>query len=64
MMFLLLLIPLALLGAVLAWMSWRARQCRVALLMVGVSLVCAVVSAGIIVGALLLYQALPAHMAG
>ena len=64
MMFLLLLLPLALLGAVLAWMSWRARQRRVALVMAGVSLVCVVLSAGIIVAALLLYQALPVQITG
>ena len=64
MMFLLFLIPIALLGAVLAWMSWRVRQRRVALVMAGVSLVCVVVSTGIIVAALLLYHALPDQIAG
>ena len=64
MMFLLLLIPLALLGAVLAWLCWRARQRRAALVMAGISLVCTVLSAGIFLAGLLLYQALPVQIAG
>jgi hypothetical protein len=64
MMFLLLLIPLALLGAVLAWLSWRARQRRAALVMAAVGLVCAVLSVGLILAGLLLYQALPVQITG
>lgn len=64
MMFLLLLIPMALLGAILAWMSWRARHRRAALVMAGVSLVCTVLSAGILLGSLLLFQALPPNFTG
>jgi hypothetical protein len=64
MMFLLLLIPLALLGVVLAGLSWRARQRRTALVMAGISLVCTVLSAGILLAGLLLYQALPVQITG
>ena len=64
MMFLLLLVPLALLGAVLAWMSWRARQRRVALTMAGISLVCTLLSLGILVAGFVLYAALPPAFGG
>lgn len=58
MLFLILLVPLTLLGAILAWMCWRARQRRVALIMAGISLVCAGVSAAILLVGLFLYDAL------
>lgn len=64
MMFLLLLVPLALLCAVLAWMSWRARHRQVALVMAGVSLVCTGVSAGIILAGIFLYESLQWPLAG
>jgi hypothetical protein len=64
MMFLLLLLPMALLGTVLAWLSWRARHRRAALVMAGVSLVCAILSAGVLLAGLFLYQSLPSHIAG
>ncbi len=64
MMFLLLLLPMALLGAVLAGLSWRARHRRAALVMAGIGLVCAVLSAGILLGGFCLYQALPGHLIG
>lgn len=64
MMFLLLLVPLAVLCAVLAWMSWRARHRQVALIMAGVSLVCSGLSVGIILAAIILYDAVQWPMAG
>jgi len=64
MMFLLLLLPMTLFGGVLAWMSWRARNRRTALALVGVSLACAVLSAGILLGCHFLYQALLPCLAG
>lgn len=57
-MFLVLLVPMALLGAILAWMSWRARHRRVALVMAGLSLVCSGVSAVLLLAGLFLCRAL------
>jgi len=58
MMFLILSVPLAILGAVLAWMSWRARHRQVALVMVSICLVFSLLSVAIILGGLFFYQAL------
>jgi len=58
MLFLILLVPLTLLGAILAWMCWRARQRRVALVMAGLSLVCTGISAAFLLVGLFLYDAL------
>lgn len=58
MMFLILLIPLAILGAILSWMSWRARHRRVALAMASFCLVCSVLSLGIILAGIFFYEAL------
>ncbi|HKK01799.1 MAG TPA: hypothetical protein VJ955_06485 [Desulfuromonadales bacterium] len=57
-MLLFLLVPMTLLCAVLAWMSWRASHRRVALTMAGVSLVCLILSAGTVWGSYYLYEAL------
>lgn len=64
MMFLLLLLPMALLGIVLAGMSWRARHRRAALVMAGIGLLCTILSAGILLAGLYFYQTLPAHLIG
>lgn len=64
MLFLLLLIPMTLLGAVLAWMSWRARHRRAALVMAGICLVCSVLSVILLIASFLLYEALPPHLVG
>lgn len=58
MMFLILLIPLAILGAVLAWMSWRVRHRQVALVMAAISLVSSILSVAIIMTGLFFYDAL------
>lgn len=58
MLFLILLIPLAILGAVLAWMSWRVSHRQVALVMAAISLVSSVLSVAIIVTGLFFYDAL------
>jgi len=58
MMFLILLIPIAILGAVLAWMSWRVRHRRVALVMAGISLVSSALSVAILVAGLFFYETL------
>jgi len=58
MLFLLLLVPMTLLGAILAWLCWRARQRRVALVLAGISLASAGVSAVLILAGLFLYDAL------
>ena len=63
-MILLLLVPLAVLGAVLAWLSWRARQRRIALALAGFCLLCSGLSAGILVFSWLLYEALPPSVTG
>ena len=64
MMFLLFLVPMAILGALLAWMSWRARHRQVALTMAGVCLVCTLLSLGILVAGFVLYEALPPAFGG
>lgn len=58
MMFLILLVPLAILGAVLAWMSWRVRHRQVALVMAAISLVSSILSVAIIMTGLFFYDAL------
>jgi hypothetical protein len=64
MLFLVLLIPLAFLGAVLAWMSWCARHRKVALAMVGISLVSSGLSIGIILACFYFYQTFQVAAAG
>lgn len=58
MIFLLLLIPMALLCAILAGMSWRVRQRRVSLVLAGMSLLCSGLAAGIFLAGLFLVRAL------
>jgi len=58
MLFLIFLVPIAILGAVLAWMCWRARQRHVALVMTAVSLVCSGLSLAIILTGFFFYEAL------
>jgi len=58
MLFLIFLVPIAILGAVLAWMCWRARQRQVALVMTAVSLVCSGLSLAIILTGFFFYEAL------
>jgi hypothetical protein len=58
MLFLLLLLPIALLSAILAWMCWRARQHQVALVMFGICLVCSGLSIGMILTSLIFYEML------
>lgn len=64
MLFLILLVPIAILGAIVAWMCWRAKQRQVAFIMAGISLVCSGLSIGIIVASLFFYQALESPLAG
>ncbi|BCA79688.1 hypothetical protein [Desulfuromonas sp. AOP6] len=58
MLFLLLLIPIAILCAILAWLSWRARHRKVALVMVGISLFSSTICIVTIIGSVFFYQAL------
>lgn len=58
MLFLIFLVPIAILCAVIAWMCWHARQRQVALVMTAVSLVCSGLSLVIILTGLFFYQAL------
>ncbi len=64
MLFLILLIPMTLLGAVLTTICWRARQRRVALVMAGIALACAGVSAVLLFAGLFLCDALQRSTAG
>jgi len=64
MLFLLLLVPMALLGATLAWLCWRARQRRVALVLAGISLASAGVSAVLLLAGFFLYGALQLPASG
>ena len=59
MLFLIFLIPIAILGAIIAWKCWRAKHPQVALVVAAVSLVCTALSIGIFCLGLFLYQALP-----
>ena len=58
MLFLLLLIPIAILCALLAWLSWRARHPKVALVMVGISLFSSTICVITIISSIYFYQAL------
>jgi len=64
MLFLILLVPIAILGAVVAWLCWKARQRQVAVIMASISLVCTGLSLGIIVASLFFYEALQSPLAG
>ncbi|MDW7646379.1 MAG: hypothetical protein SCI25_15225 [Desulfuromonadales bacterium] len=58
MLFLMLLIPLAILCSILAWLSWRARHRKVALVMVGISLFSTSICVVTIISSIYFYQAL------
>lgn len=58
MLFLMLLIPMGLLTAFLAWRCWRVNAPRVALAMVGTCAACAILSALLIYAMYYLYDAL------
>lgn len=64
MLFLMLLIPLALLSAFLAWRCWQVAHPKVALAMVAACLACTVMSALLIYGMHYLYEALRLPVAG
>jgi len=57
-MILILLIPIALLTAIVAWLSWRARHPQVALTMAGISLLCSGLSVVTIVAGVYFYEVL------
>jgi len=58
MLFLMLLIPIAILCAILSWLSWRASHPKVALVMAGISLFSSTICVATIVGSVFFYQAL------
>lgn len=64
MLFLLFLVPMALLSAFLTWRCWQVRQPRVAVAMAVTCVGCALCSALLIYGMLYLYQALKIPVAG
>jgi len=64
MLFLIFLVPIAILGAVVAWMCWRARQRQIAVIMASISLVCTGLSVGIVIAGLFFYEALQTPLAG
>ena len=63
-MVLILLIPICLLCAALAWMCLKAKHPEVALVMAGTSLLCLVLSVATIYGGIFLYDAVKAPLAG
>ena len=58
MLFIIVLIPMGLLTAFLAWRCWRVNSPRVALAMAGTCIGCMVTAALLIYGMIYLYQAL------
>lgn len=64
MLLLILLLPIAILSGLLAWMTWRAKHRQVAFIMGGICLVCSGISLFIIFGSLFFVQALQTPAAG
>jgi hypothetical protein len=58
MLFALLLLPIAILSACLAWLSWRARHRQVAFVMTCICLVCSGLAIGAVLAGVFFYEML------